>query len=235
MSKVIIIVNAQVDGGKICSTAPVAEIMAIALKNSIMKDNKFHEVKIISAADLWSRSLNISQQDEDIIYFPLTIKLPEWFNFPAQHIYFACRDLEKRRKWVQQHFGYKTSKDNLWLGDLWLPIIFSGEKFIYGEIIGEGVIPNSYQQPYDYPSQLYSPLQKLGGELLKSIQAIPSVYLLQFKMLEQDIIFDRLWPFPATPAIASINVQQPNLFACHWLCFNNQCPEIRVLNLKDKV
>jgi hypothetical protein len=37
-------------------------------------------------------------------------------------------------------------------------------------------------------------------------------------MLETEVIFDRLWPFPASPAIASIQTQQPDLFACHWHC-----------------
>lgn len=222
MSKVIIIVNAQVDKGKISPTAPVAERMAIALSKSIMESDPFHEIKIVGGADLWSKSLPISDSDQDIVYCPLTIKLPDWFNFPAQKIYYACRDLEKRRKWVQQHFGYSTSKDNLYLGDLWLPIILTSEKLIYGDIISEGVLPNYYQQPYDLPSEIYPYLYTLAKELLISIQGIPSVYLLQFRMLDHNIIFDRLWPFPATPAIASINAQKPDLFAYHWRCLSNQ-------------
>lgn len=222
MSKVIIIVNAQVDKGKISPTAPVAERMAVALSKSIIESDLCNQIEIFGGADLWSKSLQISDSDQDIIYCPLTIKLPDWFNFPAQQIYYACRDVEKRRKWVQQHFGYSTSKDNLYLGDLWLPIILTSEKLIYGDIIGEGVIPNYYQQPYDLSSEIYPSLYTLARELLMSIQAIPSVYLLQFRMLDDNIIFDRLWPFPATPAIASINAQKPDLFAYHWRCLTHQ-------------
>lgn len=222
MSKVIIIVNAEVDNGKIRPNAPIAEKMAIALSKSIIESDSYHEIKIVGSAEIWSKSLQISDSDQDIIYCPLTIKLPDWFNFPAQQIYYGCRDVEKRRKWVQQHFGYKTTHDNIWLGDLWLPIIFDGENFTYSDVIGEGVLPNYYQQPNDLPSEIYPLLKTLSKELLISIHAIPSVYLLQFKILDNNIIFDRLWPFPATPAIASINGKQPDLFACHWRCLNNQ-------------
>ena len=58
----------------------------------------------------------------------------------------------------------------------------------------------------------------MAYQLLESINAIPSVYLLQFRILEKKINFDRLWPFPASPAIASIQSQVPNLFNCHWHC-----------------
>lgn len=222
MSKVIIIVNAQVDNGKISPNAPIAEKMATALSKSIIESNSCHKIKIVGSAELWSKSLQISDSDQDIIYCPLTIKLPDWFNFPAQHIYYGCQDVEKRRKWVQQHFNYKTTHDNLLLGDLWLPIIFDGENFTYGDVIGEGVLPNYYQQPYDLPSEIHVLLQTLSKELLTSIHAIPSVYLLQFKILDNNIIFDRLWPFPACPAIASINSQKADLFTYHWRCLSNK-------------
>ncbi|MGI0480191.1 hypothetical protein ACN4EE_05310 [Geminocystis sp. CENA526] len=220
MPKVIIIVNAQVNAGKISPTSPVTEKMAMALRNSIISCNQNNEVEIIGGAQLWSKSFNKLNSQEDIIYCPLTIKLPDWFNFPAQHIYSACRDLDKRRKWVNQHFGYKTTTDNLWLGNLWLPIIFTGDNIIYREIISEGIIPNSYQQPYECPSHIYPLLQTLSYGLLQSIHAIPSVYLLQFTILDDNLIFDRIWPFPATPAIASIHQKPDDLFNAHWHCLN---------------
>ena len=223
MSKVIIIVNAEVKGGKITATAPVAEKMALALSKCIIDSHQSHEIEIISGADLWSKSVYLSESSSDLIYCPLTIKLPDWFRFPAQKVYNACRDLEKRRKWVKQRFGYQTSQDNSWLGDLWLPIILTDKKLLYGSVISEGMIPNDYQQPYDLPLDVHPKLQQLASELLDSIEAIPSVYLLQFRLLgHNNIIFDRLWPFPATPAVASINVQQPDLYACHWFCLSNQ-------------
>jgi len=218
MSKVIIIVNAQVDQGKISPTAPVAQKMATALTKGIMETSPNTEIKVMGAADLWSKSINLPNPSTDLRYCPLTIKLPEWFNFKAHSVYKACYEVDKRRKWVENHFGYKTSTENLWLGDLWLPIICTSKGVVYGEVIGEGEIPNSYDQPHDLTDDLRQPLYRLGFELLESIGATPAVYLLQFRMLDNNIIFDRLWPFPATPAIASIKVQQPDLFTCHWHC-----------------
>jgi len=108
-----------------------------------------------------------------------------------------------------------------------LPIVFSDEKLIYGSVIGEGMIPNDYQQPHNLSSRILTQIRHLAEGLLDSIQAIPSVYLLQFRLMNGEIIFDRLWPFPATPAISSINQQYPDLFACHWCCLSNQrIPEI---------
>ncbi len=222
MSKVIIIVNAQVKGGKISPHAPVAERMAMALGNGVKKFNPHWETEIVSGADLWSKSIQLSSPSGNVIYCPLTIKLPDWFVFPAQQIYYACRDVEKRRQWVEKNFGYQTSQENQWLGDLWLPIILQKEKLIYGSVIGEGMIPNDYQQPYNLSLDILQKLCHLGDALLDSIQAIPSVYLLQFRLVEGYIIFDRIWPFPATPAISSINQQNPDLFTCHWCCLSNQ-------------
>jgi len=223
MSKVIIIVNAHVSEGKISPTSPVAEKMATAMKQGIVKTNNSVIVEIIGAADLWAKSVNLSSAGDDLIYCPLTIKLPDWFHFHQQKIYQACSDLEHRRKWVKQHFGYQTSNENSLLGDMWLPIIITKNQLSYSYIISEGEMPNSYQQIFSFPDDLSSLLYNLAHDLLQSIQATPAVYLLQFKILEQKIIFDRLWPFPATPAIATLyNDQQPDLFTYHWHCLSHQ-------------
>ncbi|MBE9221330.1 hypothetical protein IQ215_01345 [Cyanobacterium stanieri LEGE 03274] len=221
MSKVIIIVNAQVEQGKIVPSAPIAQKMATALTKGIMTSSPNTEVKIMGAADLWSKSVTLANPSSELIYCPLTIKLPEWFNFKAYNVYKACYEVDKRRKWVEQHFNYRTSTDHLWLGDLWLPIIYTAKGIVYGEVIGEGGIPNSYEQPYDLGDNLRQPLYRLAHDLLESVKATPAVYLMQFRMVDENIIFDRLWPFPATPAIASINVQNPDLYTCHWHCLRN--------------
>ena len=93
---------------------------------------------------------------------------------------------------------------------------------LYGEVIGEGVIPNSFKQPIDLTDDIRQPLYYLAYELLRSIAATPAVYLLQFALRDQDVVFDRLWPFPAAPAIASLAVQSPDLFTCHWHCLTGQ-------------
>ncbi|MGL5035879.1 MAG: hypothetical protein ACRC6M_18995, partial [Microcystaceae cyanobacterium] len=70
----------------------------------------------------------------------------------------------------------------------------------------------------DLRQQLYA----LGFKCLEAVNAPPSVYLLQFGLSGQTVIFDRLWPFPAAPAIASLGKQNPDLFTCHWYCLNDQ-------------
>ncbi len=234
MSKVIIVVNAQVQGGKISATAPVTAKMASALSKSVTSANSSNEIEILSGADLWSRSIHLSEASEDLIYCPLTIKLPDWFHFPAQKVYYACRDLEKRRRWVKHNFDYQTTHDNVWLGDLWLPLILTKEKLIYSSIIGEGMMPNDYQQPNSVPLEIYSGLKKLGSQLLDSINAVPSVYLLQFKIVDHEIVFDRLWPFPATPAVASVNAQNPDLYSCHWRCLSGQTRDLKIQTTQVK-
>ncbi len=219
MSKAIIIVNAHVNEGKISPTAPVAEKMAMAMKQGIISSNQSITVEILGGADLWAKSVNLTSENDGVRYFPLTIKLPDWFNFSAKRVYKICSNLENRRKWVKQHFGYQTSSDNSLLGDLWLPIIFKPRKTIYADIIGEGEMPNSYQQLPSFPETSKNLVCTLASQLLESINATPAVYLLQFKIIKDNIIFDRLWPFPATPAIATINnKQQTDLFTHHWQC-----------------
>lgn len=225
MPKVIIIVNAHVNEGKISPTAPVAEKMATAMKEGIINSDNSITVEIMGAADLWAKSVNLPSVSDNLIYCPLTIKLPNWFHFSAQRIYQACREIDNRRKWVKEHFSNQIGNDNLWLGDLWLPVIKTKEIVSYGDIIGEGEMPNSYQQPFPFADNRRDLLYSLAHDLLDSIKATPAVYLLQFKILEQKIFFDRLWPFPATPAIASLNHQQPNLFTYHWLCLSHQSLE----------
>lgn len=219
MEKVVIIINSEAHAiGKPSRLSPVAERMVTALKQAIPETIT---VEIISAASLWSKSES-QKISKNLIYFPLTIQLPNWFDFPGRTIYQSCRDLEARRAWVEQKLAYQTSIGDSWLGDLWLPIVLTHKGPLYGEVIGEGAIPNSYQQPIDLTDDLRQPLYYLAHQLLENLSAPPSVYLLQFSLLGKDIVFDRLWPFPAAPAIASIKVQNPNLYACYWHCLTNQ-------------
>lgn len=218
MPKVLIIVNSEVQKGKVSPISPVATKMVTALVESIQNSMLSTEIDIISAADLWSKSIKLSSNQEDFIYCPLTIKLPDWIDFPAQHIFKSCIDIAARRAWVEKHFHYPTVIGDSGLGNLWLPIVLTTKGPLYAEVIGEGEIPNFYRQPVDLSDQFRQSLYNLAYQLLESINAIPSVYLLQFRILEQEIIFDRLWPFPASPAIASIPSQTPNLFTCHWHC-----------------
>lgn len=220
MSKVLIIVNAEVYSRKVSPNYPVTIKMVKALTKAIQNSTQSIDIEIIGAADLWSKSVKINDDNKDLIYCPLTIKLPDWVNFPAKNIFQLCIDIQSRRNWVQKHFQSKTTKGDSLLGDLWLPIVLTTKGAIYGEVIGEGLMLNCYEQPIDFSDEIRQSLYNLGYQLLESINATPSIYLLQFKMLGKEIIFDRLWPFPANPAIASLESQQPDLFACHWDCLS---------------
>ncbi|MEL6441730.1 MAG: hypothetical protein AAFQ80_21060 [Cyanobacteria bacterium J06621_8] len=220
MEKVVIIINAEVsDQGKLLSASPVTQKMVEALRSSIAKSSPSKTIEIVSAATLWSRNSRISRKDKNnnAIYCPLTIQLPDYFDFPQRKIYAACKDINSRRRWVEKNLGFKTSVGDSWLGHLWLPIILT-ERPIFAEVIGEGSMPNSYEHPVLIPKRLQKSLQTLGKELLKSLSAPQATYLLQFSLYNGEIVFDRLWPFPAAPALITLKTQQPDLFTCHWHC-----------------
>ena len=225
MEKVVIIINAEVsDRGKLISASPVTQKMVEALQRSIEEHSGASvAVEIISAATLWSKNSRNNYQDLDstALYCPLTIQLPEYFDFPQKDIYSACKDLNSRRRWVEKKLGFKTSVGDSWLGHLWLPIVMT-DKPIFAEVIGEGSIPNSYEHPIVIPHHQLKSLHGLADKLLDSLSAPPACYLLQFSLYDGEIVFDRLWPFPAAPALITLKTQQPNLFTCHWKCLTQQ-------------
>ena len=260
MEKVVIIINAEVsDRGKLISASPVTQKMVEGLQRSIEEHSSSSiAVEIISAATLWSKNSRNNYQDIDskAIYCPLTIQLPEYFDFPQKNIYSACKDLNSRRRWVEKKLGFKTSVGDSWIGHLWLPIVLTSDslkgstaptierptngsryplgqeasphigaltsKPIFAEVIGEGSMPNSYEHPIIIPNRQLKSLHSLAHKLLDSLSAPPACYLLQFSLYNGEIIFDRLWPFPAAPALITLKTQQPNLFTCHWKCLTQQ-------------
>ncbi|HHP7231821.1 MAG TPA: hypothetical protein ACFCUY_13305 [Xenococcaceae cyanobacterium] len=225
MKQVLIITNAEVnEQGQITFASPVTERMVKALQQGIINYSSDTTVEITSVGSLWSK-INKSNGHEphNTIYCPLTIQLPEYFNFPNQAIYQACKDITARRRWVERNLGIKTSVGDSWLGHLWLPAILTDKGLIYGAIIGEGEMPNSYEQPREFPDKHLKSLHHLASNLLSALSAPPAVYLIQFSLYSNEIFFDRLWPFPAAPAFASLSRgQQPDLFTCHWLCLSGQ-------------
>ncbi|MGF1590269.1 MAG: hypothetical protein ACFCU7_13685 [Pleurocapsa sp.] len=223
MEKVVIIINAEVsDQGQLISASPVTQKMVEALQRSIANSSS-KVIEIVSAAALWSRSSKINKidQNNDSIYCPLTIQLPDYFDFPQRRIYSACKDINARRRWVEKNLGFKTSVGDSWLGHLWLPIIMT-DKPMFTEVIGEGPMPNSYEHPVGIPKRQQKSLHALAEQLLDSLDALPATYLLQFSLYNGEIVFDRLWPFPAAPALITLKTQQPDLFTCHWHCLTNQ-------------
>ncbi|NEO28665.1 MAG: fructosamine kinase family protein [Kamptonema sp. SIO4C4] len=91
---------------------------------------------------------------------------------------------------------------------------------LYGEVIQQ--TGDTYQQPFHLPDEQRQPLYHLGYELLNHLNASPAVYSLQFNITGQEIIFDRIFPFPHPSSIASLGIQSPDLLTCHWLCLTQQ-------------
>jgi hypothetical protein len=233
MEKVVIIINAEVsDQGQLLSASPVTQKMVEALQSSILETSPSRMVEIVSAATLWSKNSKNFKRDTIIhtIYCPLTIQLPDYFDFPQRKIYAACKDINSRRRWVEKNLGFKTSVGDSWLGHLWLPIVVTDE-LVFGEIIGEGPMPNSYEHPVAIPKRQQQSLHSLAEQLIDSLEATPATYLLQFSLYNGEIVFDRLWPFPAAPALITLKTQQPDLFTCHWHCLTEQ--PISKINISD--
>lgn len=224
MEKILIIVNAEVsEQGKLISASPVTERMVTAVRKGIATySSEPVTIEVVSSGSLSLKETRLSAAESQMTYCPLTIQLPDYFDFPAKDVFSACKDISARRHWVEKNLGYKTSFADHWLGHLWLPIILTKKGLLYAEVIGEGAMPNSYEQPILLSSRHRQSLHHLGRNLLSSISAIPSVYLIQFSLHNNEIVFDRLWPFPAAPALASLRFQDPDLFACHWQCLSNQ-------------
>jgi hypothetical protein len=137
----------------------------------------------------------------------------------GQPLYQQCRDLEALRQVVRQ-LGYASG-----IGDLWLPIVLTTRGPLYAEVIGKTNSASghrTYHQPIHFTDELRQSLYHFSYRLLKRLSAPPSVYLVQFGVQDYTLYFDRLWPFPAQPAIASLGVQTPDLIECYWRCLTGQ-------------
>lgn len=161
---------------------------------------------------------------QDFIVCPLILNVPDTLQFPGQTIYRACRDVEGMRGRVKK-LGIRPG-----YGKFWLPIVSSVKGPLYAEVIGVRDKPSQkdafsatpYYQPVHLSDVWRQKLYALGFRLLDSLRAPPATYLIQFGFEGQEICFDRLWPFPAEPAIASLTIQIPNLMICHCYCLTEK-------------
>jgi hypothetical protein len=133
----------------------------------------------------------------------------------------TCSDLTAFRNWVHRELGFAWTDR----GNFWLPIVYTARGVMYAEVITKlASNPDKYDQPYHLKDNLRQPLYRLGFRLLNYVNAEPAVYLLQFDFdrSNNSLLFDRLIPFPDRPAIASVGVQEPDLYECHLLCTTKQ-------------
>ncbi|MBW4576836.1 MAG: hypothetical protein KME08_16300 [Aphanothece sp. CMT-3BRIN-NPC111] len=231
MLKVLIVVEDEQ-----IAASSTTERMVTALKQAIAAiatQPPLETVQVVAAAALSGLVQELAPDKH--LWCPLTLNLPESLDFPGQEVYRACRNVPDLRQWVKQKQSIATGN-----GNLWLPVVLTAKGPLYGEVIGlaaevstkelsedlslprEGSDTLPYQQPVHLSDVWRQPLYQLAHQLLQFLAAPPATYLLQFGLQEQGIVFDRLWPFPGAPAIASLGVQTPDLFNCHWQCLTGK-------------
>jgi hypothetical protein len=158
-----------------------------------------------------------SVADPRAIYCPMTLNVPSTFQFWGQSIGQTCQDIDRVREVAATTTGVKVGDG----GNLWLPVIWTAKDPIYGEVIVKSDGDN-YRQPIHLGDIDRQSINRFGYQLLTQLIAPPATYLVQFSKADTGIIFDRLFPFPAIPALASIGIQQLDLFDCHWRCITGQ-------------
>jgi len=219
MLEVWIVVDGEVNAtGELVAASPATATMLAALQKAIAQNST--TIKLLGKTDL--NSLNLPK---DVVFCPLTLYLPGNFDFPQKAIFKACENVEFFRYLISEKFGYIIRP-----GNFWLPIVLTQKGPIYAEAIGstsqlttellsEDLV---YSQPVHFSDAMRQQIYEMAYNILKFLNASPATYLMQFGFIDREIWFDRILPFPAAPAIASINTQTPDLFACHWYCLTNQ-------------
>ncbi|NJR75254.1 MAG: hypothetical protein HC773_19680 [Scytonema sp. CRU_2_7] len=152
--------------------------------------------------------------------------MPENLVLPFEGVIKACRDVPGLRQQLAQHIQVAAGD-----GCYWLPVVLTVKGPLYGEVItlaeefNSKKLPDNlllcdltYDQPLHLSDALRQKLYEMAHDLLQFLSAPPATYLVQFGLEKSEICFDRLWPFPTAPALASIGVQRPDLFTCHWYC-----------------
>lgn len=233
MPKVFILIES--DEREIIDSPTVKRILS-AIKKAIAEDAMpATSVEVVAVNYLTSKEeilgfkpsngQNFSHLPE-MLFCPLTLSLPEHLGLPFQAIIKACADVLGLRQQLAQQIQVAIGD-----GCFWLPVVLTAKGPLYGEVIAlaeefyEKKLPQNlllcditYYQPFHLSDALRQPLYHMAYNLLQFLSAPPATYLVQFGLQKSEICFDRLWPFPTAPALASVGVQQPDLFTCHWYC-----------------
>ena len=190
---------------------------AVSLKAAIVQSDPVTEVNICGVSDLYSGA----RSDDGAIVCPLTLDVPSDLVFPGQDVFRFCANVVAARDRVAQDLQVPVGD-----GSFWLPVVLTAKGPLYAEAIAaesdklSGEL--SYRQPLHLSDVWRQQLYELAFRLLNLLNAPPATYLMQFGFVGERICFDRLWPFPAAPAIAAVGVQVPDLFVCHWYCLTNK-------------
>ncbi|MBD1829270.1 hypothetical protein NDI47_23850 [Microcoleus vaginatus GB1-A2] len=190
---------------------------AASLKAAIVQSNPLTEVNICGVSELNSGAI----APGGAIVCPLTLDVPSHLVFPAQDVFRFCGNVSAARDRVAQDLQVPVGG-----GNFWLPVVLTAKGPLYAEAIGAEADKQSGELSYSQPVHLSDvwrqQLYELAYRLLNLLNAPPATYLMQFGFVGERICFDRLWPFPAAPAIVSVGVQAPDLFVCHWYCLTNK-------------
>ncbi|NQE35935.1 hypothetical protein [Microcoleus asticus] len=204
MSKVLIVADAHKDPAE-------------ALLRTIAQSSHLTEVNICGVSELNSGAI----APGGAIVCPLTLDLPSHLVFPGRDLFRFCGNIWAARDRVSQELQVPVGD-----GNFWLPVVLTPKGPLYAEAIGAEADKQSGELSYSQPVHLSDlwrqELYELAYRLLNLLNAPPATYLMQFGFVGERICFDRLWPFPAAPAIASVGVQVPDLFVCHWYCLTNK-------------
>jgi hypothetical protein len=204
MSKVLIVAG--------CEQGP-----AERLKAAIAQLDPLTEVEICAVSELNSGASALS----GAIVCPLTLDVPSDLVFPGQDVFRFGANVSAARDRVAQELQVPVGS-----GNFWLPVVLTAKGPLYAEAIAgkfdkfSGEL--SYSQPLHLSDVWRQQLYELAFRLLDLLNAPPATYLMQFGFVGDKICFDRLLPFPAAPAIASVGVQVPDLFVCYWYCLTNK-------------
>ncbi|WP_017319394.1 hypothetical protein [Mastigocladopsis repens] len=231
MPKVVVIVAS----GEREMTNPTLSRMLSAIETAIAEDSKqATSVEVVAADQLILKDYILEfnplgwqiSESQEMIFCPLTLSLPENVVLPFTGIIKACREVLRLRQQLAQQIQVAIGD-----GCFWLPVVLTAKGPLYGEVIAlaeefYGKLPENllllcdltYYQPFHLSDALRQPLYQMAHNILESLLAPPAVYLMQFGLQRSEICFDRLWPFPTAPALASVGIQQPDLFTSHWYC-----------------
>jgi hypothetical protein len=207
MSRTIIVLDDTPDG--------------VSLGQAMLQGIAQAEYKSAAAVATFAETIVVAElvgvANIEAIYCPLTLHIPPEFQFWGQDISQICLDIDALRHLAATRMGVKLGDG----GNLWLPIIWTARGPMYGEVIGV-LDADIYRQPIHLNDVDRQPLYQFGYQLLTHLEAPPATYLMQFSHPEREVVFDRILPFPTLPALASIDIQSPDLFACHWRCITRQ-------------
>lgn len=211
---VLILVDAPTTPQGGLELPPDFSLLIDALKEAIAPQPSAteHSMQVTLAS---SRDLKSSPHDADLI-IPLTFDIPEHLNFEGRSLYERCSDVDSLRQQVQEKLKIAGGS-----GAYWLPVVLTAKGPLYAEVIGQDE-QEHYVQPIHLGDRWRQPLYRFAHQLLTYLQASPALYLVQFSFDDQNLVFDRVLPFPGLPAIASIKVQTPDLLTCHWRCLTHQ-------------